>query len=253
MSKLDWPLVYDTWRALQKPLSLEDLLRLKVRDPETAHAVAMAQEIVPMVLRWMRIAYPDADWPPNVPRVIASCLEKYGKSAYRRHEEQSGWGIAWSEYLLAQSDIRFARQDQRPNLWAVFNDVGLQRYNRYVDNGLKVDGNTVRPLTKGQVAALTGKDRWEELVSRWEAGRLVVTNALTSSVGLSAESAILLESHLLDAAFLIADREGINAIDSGFLPPPKVEAAMKLLVELERDKYTSRRFFEAVIAKGAEL
>jgi hypothetical protein len=114
-----------------------------------------------------------------------------------------------------------------------------------------VDGQAVRVLSSGQARALADRERWEELVSRWEAGRLAVTKVLLTCPGLSAESAILLESHLLDAAFLIADAEGINAIDSGFLPRPKVEDAMKLLVELERDKYTSRRFFQAVIEKGA--
>lgn len=253
-SVVNWRVVYDTWRSLGKPLDSETLLQVRATaGRETAYAIAVAQEVVPAVLRWMIAAYPDAKYPPPaVPNALLACLERYGKAAYRRHRELEQWGLSWREYLMAQTDIVFRHADA-PNLWTVFNNVGLERYNRLLSQRANVDGQDVVVLSQSQARALSNSARWEELVDEWESGRFVISRTLTTCPGLSSDAAVLLENHLLGPAFLIADSSGINAIDSGFLPRQKADAALNLLVELERDKYTARKFYSAVIEKGAVL
>lgn len=252
--RIDWKEIKATWLALGRPFTSDEIVKIKITaGPKTAHAVAVTQQIIPMVVQWMIRAYPNGKYPPiNVTSALIGCFERYGKSAFTRHEELADWKITWSEYLIAQSEMIFDHAAAPPNLWTMFNNVGIERYNRHVGESQRIDGRVVRTISPNAMRALTTTtERWRELVGKWERSRNVITNSLVSCPDLSHESVILLESHAISAAYLIADRDGINAIDSGFLPKPKLEAALSLLVELERDKYTAKKFYDAVIEKGA--
>lgn len=253
---MDWNEIYSLWRSLGKPLCNEGILRVKITTGrDEAHAIATVQELIPTVVRWMSASYPHHDYPPvNVPSVRVSLFCKYGKAAYKRHCELEGWKVPWSDYLMAQCGLTF-RSGQSPNLWTMFNNVGIERWNRYIsENGRnRVDGQIVNRLNKQQAELLSGSSRWKKLVEDWRVSRERLTRTLTSCPGLSPATAVLLESHVLSPAFLIADRDGIAAIDGGLLSEGTTKATLELLESLEKDEYTSRRFYDAVIMEGAEL